>query len=84
LITTVVDVGPPADWVKVNVRETVSVFVYLFVIFFFPRNVLLDMTELLSIFCWDPDYFHCICAQKDCFEVYALVPGLLREEVSIL
>uniref|UniRef100_A0A2N9IR47 ARID domain-containing protein n=1 Tax=Fagus sylvatica TaxID=28930 RepID=A0A2N9IR47_FAGSY len=39
LITTVVDVGPPADWVKVNVRET-----------------------------------------KDCFEVYALVPGLLREE----
>jgi HSP20 family molecular chaperone IbpA len=42
LITTVVDVGPPADWVKVNVRET-----------------------------------------KDCFEVYALVPGLLREEVRV-
>ncbi|AQK54735.1 DNA-binding protein [Zea mays] len=36
----VVDVGEPADWVKINVRQT-----------------------------------------KDCFEVYALVPGLLREEV---
>lgn len=38
----VVDVGSPADWVKVNVRE-----------------------------------------MKDCFEVYALVPGLLREEVHV-
>lgn len=38
----VVDVGPPADWVKINVRRT-----------------------------------------KDCFEVYALVPGLLREEVHV-
>ncbi|KAB2626277.1 AT-rich interactive domain-containing protein 5-like [Pyrus ussuriensis x Pyrus communis] len=42
IVTTVVDLGPPADWVKVNVRET-----------------------------------------KDCFEVYALVPGLLREEVRV-
>ncbi|XP_059286270.1 AT-rich interactive domain-containing protein 6-like isoform X1 [Lycium ferocissimum] len=42
LVTTVVDVGPPADWVKINIRET-----------------------------------------KDCFEVYALVPGLLREEVRV-
>lgn len=42
LNATVVDFGPPADWVKVNVRET-----------------------------------------KDCFEVYALVPGLLREEVRV-
>ncbi|GMP81991.1 hypothetical protein CsSME_00036495 [Camellia sinensis var. sinensis] len=40
LMTHVADIGPPADWVKINVRET-----------------------------------------KDCFEVYALVPGLLREEV---
>ncbi|KAK8939930.1 AT-rich interactive domain-containing protein 3 [Platanthera guangdongensis] len=38
----VVDVGSPADWVKINVRTT-----------------------------------------KDCFEVYALVPGLLREEVHV-
>ncbi|XP_020109026.1 AT-rich interactive domain-containing protein 3-like [Ananas comosus] len=38
----VVDIGPPADWVKINVRKT-----------------------------------------KDCFEVYALVPGLLREEVQV-
>ncbi|KAK2988177.1 hypothetical protein RJ640_020659 [Escallonia rubra] len=42
LVTTVVDVGPPADWVKINVREN-----------------------------------------KDGFEVYALVPGLLREEVRV-
>ncbi|GER39284.1 ARID/BRIGHT DNA-binding domain-containing protein [Striga asiatica] len=42
LATTVVDVGPPADWVKINVRQT-----------------------------------------KDSFEVYALVPGLLREEVRV-
>nr|XP_043636587.1 AT-rich interactive domain-containing protein 6-like [Erigeron canadensis] len=42
VVTTVADIGPPASWVKVNVRET-----------------------------------------KDCFEVYALVPGLLREEVRV-
>ncbi|XP_024020090.1 AT-rich interactive domain-containing protein 6 [Morus notabilis] len=42
VVTSVVDIGPPADWVKINVRET-----------------------------------------KDCFEVYALVPGLLREEVRV-
>ncbi|XP_022751550.1 AT-rich interactive domain-containing protein 3-like isoform X2 [Durio zibethinus] len=40
--TAVVDIGPPADWVKINVQKT-----------------------------------------KDCFEVYALVPGLLREEVRV-
>ncbi|KAL2999790.1 hypothetical protein AAZX31_09G178400 [Glycine max] len=44
--TYVVDIGPPADWVKVNVQKTFYV-------------------------------------QKDCFEVYALVPGLLREEVRV-
>ncbi|XP_062102801.1 AT-rich interactive domain-containing protein 3-like [Humulus lupulus] len=38
----VVDVGPPAEWVKINVQRT-----------------------------------------KDCYEVYALVPGLLREEVRV-
>ncbi|CAA0834900.1 AT-rich interactive domain-containing protein 5 [Striga hermonthica] len=42
LVQSVVDAGPPADWVKINVRQT-----------------------------------------KDCFEVYALVPGLLREEVRV-
>ncbi|WJX55978.1 hypothetical protein P8452_41686 [Trifolium repens] len=42
LETAVVDIGPPADWVKVNVQKT-----------------------------------------KDCFEIYALVPGLLREEVRV-
>lgn len=38
----VVDIGEPAEWVKINVKRT-----------------------------------------KDCFEVYALVPGLLREEVHV-
>ncbi|KAJ4829955.1 AT-rich interactive domain-containing protein 3 [Turnera subulata] len=38
----VVDIGPPADWVKINVQRT-----------------------------------------KDSYEVYALVPGLLREEVRV-
>ncbi|ESQ50765.1 hypothetical protein EUTSA_v10022553mg [Eutrema salsugineum] len=42
LDVTVVDVGPPADWVKINVQRT-----------------------------------------QDCFEVYALVPGLVREEVRV-
>lgn len=40
--TMVVDIGPSADWVKINVQRT-----------------------------------------KDCYEVYALVPGLLREEVRV-
>ncbi|TVU28249.1 hypothetical protein EJB05_19759 [Eragrostis curvula] len=38
----ITDIGEPADWVKINVRQT-----------------------------------------KDCFEIYALVPGLLREEVHV-
>ncbi|KAF5463569.1 hypothetical protein F2P56_019472 [Juglans regia] len=42
LDSSVVDIGPAADWVKINVQKT-----------------------------------------KDCFEVYALVPGLLREEVRV-
>ncbi|XP_070028775.1 AT-rich interactive domain-containing protein 6-like isoform X2 [Nicotiana sylvestris] len=42
LETMVADIGPPADWVKINVQRT-----------------------------------------KDCYEVYALVPGLLREEVRV-
>ncbi|KAM7253154.1 hypothetical protein ACFE04_025772 [Oxalis oulophora] len=42
LIPEIVDIGPPADWVKINVRES-----------------------------------------KDCFEVYALIPGLVREEVRV-
>ncbi|KAI4367325.1 hypothetical protein MLD38_023076 [Melastoma candidum] len=42
LSSVVVDVGPPADWVKINVYKI-----------------------------------------NDCFEIYALVPGLLREEVHV-
>ncbi|KAJ9153268.1 hypothetical protein P3X46_026724 [Hevea brasiliensis] len=40
--TMVMDIGPPADWVKINVQRT-----------------------------------------NDCYEIYALVPGLLREEVHV-
>ncbi|KAJ8764996.1 hypothetical protein K2173_010466 [Erythroxylum novogranatense] len=40
--TMVIDIGTPADWVKINVQRT-----------------------------------------NECFEVYALVPGLLREEVHV-
>uniref|UniRef100_A0A7N0T239 SHSP domain-containing protein n=1 Tax=Kalanchoe fedtschenkoi TaxID=63787 RepID=A0A7N0T239_KALFE len=40
--TSVIDVGAPADWVKINVQKT-----------------------------------------RECFEIYALVPGLLREEVKV-
>ncbi|XP_011041150.1 PREDICTED: AT-rich interactive domain-containing protein 6 isoform X8 [Populus euphratica] len=40
--TEIIDIGPPADWVKINVWES-----------------------------------------KDCYEIYALVPGLLREEVRV-
>lgn len=72
----VVDVGPSADWVKVNVRQTVR------------RS---DLT-CMNIWWWCC-VVNCIWnqlltlnviyayAQKDCFEIYALVPGLLREEV---
>ncbi|KAJ0086853.1 hypothetical protein Patl1_09329 [Pistacia atlantica] len=42
LVTDIVDIGPPADWVKISVRET-----------------------------------------RDCYEIYVLVPGLLREEVRV-
>ncbi|EOX98944.1 hypothetical protein QUC31_014891 [Theobroma cacao] len=42
LDSMVIDIGPPADWVKINVHKTI-----------------------------------------DCYEVYALVPGLLREEVHV-
>ena len=65
---TVVDVGPPADWVKINVQRTVCYYL-----------------ENLSN---PPTLFYVLinslfkCPQEDCFEVYALVPGLVREEVS--
>lgn len=65
LDTAVVDVGPPADWVKVNVQKTVSSVLKYNIIFIF--NLLIAMKFFFL--------------QKDCFEVYALVPGLLREEV---
>lgn len=26
VVSSIVDIGPPADWVKINVRETVSLF----------------------------------------------------------
>ncbi|XP_048593256.1 AT-rich interactive domain-containing protein 3-like isoform X5 [Brassica napus] len=69
LDVTVVDVGPPADWVKINVQRTVCYYL-----------------ENLSN---PPTLFYVLinslfkCPQEDCFEVYALVPGLVREEVRV-
>lgn len=71
VVTNIVDLGPPADWVKISVRETVSAFYSLF-----------QLSIPSTVNCIGPYYLHCLYAQKDCFEVYALVPGLLREEVS--
>ena len=65
----VIDIGAPADWVKINVQKTVGL---SFVLFLGQCAILLlSMTLYLSL------------SQIDCYEVYALVPGLLREEVSI-
>ena len=69
LDTMVIDIGAPADWVKINVQKTVGL---SFVLFLGQCAILLlSMTLYLSL------------SQIDCYEVYALVPGFLREEVSI-
>lgn len=76
------DIGPPADWVKINVRETVSQFgfsLYLIHVLSMYRNGIFVPFKLA--FSKTVCYIH---VQKDCFEVYALVPGLLREEVTSL
>lgn len=76
------DIGPPADWVKINVRETVSQFgfsLYLIHVLSMYRNGIFVPFKLV--------FSKTVCnihVQKDCFEVYALVPGLLREEVTSL
>jgi len=62
----VVDIGPPADWVKINVQKTVSLSC-VWIEYNLFNQVIYSSRES--------------CVQKDCFEVYALVPGLLREEV---
>lgn len=64
--TSVVDIGPPADWVKINVQKTVSLS-YVWIEYNLFNYIIYSSRES--------------CVQKDCFEVYALVPGLLREEV---
>lgn len=66
LDTSVVDIGPPADWVKINVQKTVSLSC-VWIAYNLFNYVIYSSRES--------------CVQKDCFEVYALVPGLLREEV---
>ncbi|XP_033131358.1 AT-rich interactive domain-containing protein 3 isoform X5 [Brassica rapa] len=69
LDVTVVDVGPPADWVKINVQRTVCCYLENLsnppTLFYVLINILFK------------------CPQEDCFEVYALVPGLVREEVRV-
>lgn len=71
VVTTVADVGPPANWVKINVRETVSIVI----------SMALYIYNMRFNFLQFPSWLYVSHAQKDCFEVYALVPGLLREEV---
>jgi len=66
LDTSVIDIGPPADWVKINVQKTVSLSC-VWIEYNLFNYVIYSSRES--------------CVQKDCFEVYALVPGLLREEV---
>lgn len=48
VVTSVVDIGPPADWVKINVRETVSLLSLLCIIFFF---VVVDNCFIDEAFC---------------------------------
>lgn len=43
---------------------------------------LVDIMQCLVVLWCIPEYV-VFDTQKDCYEVYALVPGLLREEVSI-
>lgn len=73
LVTSVVDVGPPADWVKINIRQTVCAF----------KSCSLSFLSVQIIYI-ETDWYWSVWVQKDCFEVYALVPGLLREEVCTL
>lgn len=68
---SVVDIGLPADRVKVNVQKTVSSLVSLSQLSFSAGN----FEDLI----WSWIKF---LSQMDCFEVYALVPGLLREQVG--
>lgn len=67
----VVDVGVPADWVKVNVQRMVCIFVFFIQSLVCSHSTHRDLTS-----------FNLVVLQKDCYEVYALVPGLLREEAS--
>ncbi|XP_022743914.1 AT-rich interactive domain-containing protein 6-like isoform X2 [Durio zibethinus] len=69
LDTMVINIGAPADWVKINVQKTVSLSHLLFLEQ--CAISLLSMNLSLSF------------SQIDCYEVYALVPGLLREEVHV-
>lgn len=74
LETMVVDIGPPADWVKINVQRTVRFSFSTGMIRFLMWCVIFSPWGLTSNVKW--------FVQKDCYEVYALVPGLLREEVN--
>ncbi|KAG9154247.1 hypothetical protein Leryth_000702 [Lithospermum erythrorhizon] len=78
LVTSVVDVGPPADWVKINVRETVRSLGHRIICYHFSIP-----TPLCSISVHNLTRLMVFCEQKDGFEVYALVPGLLHEEVRV-
>jgi hypothetical protein len=92
----VMDVGEPADWVKINVRQTVSftmiilfnhmVHKYYNVLSSEILNILLRVVSPCELpFRFELKLLHLVTSfvQKECFEIYALVPGLLREEVRL-
>jgi len=78
LAAEVVDVGPVADWVKINVKESVSNFCQRL-----KKRQKLANWMFVSNMEFLPNLFSFFLnSQKDSFEIFALVPGLLRKEVS--
>ncbi|AAD30601.1 Hypothetical protein [Arabidopsis thaliana] len=79
LAAEVVDVGPVADWVKINVKESVSNFCQRL-----KKRQKLANWMFVSNMEFLPNLFSFFLnSQKDSFEIFALVPGLLRKEVRI-
>lgn len=75
-VADVVDDGPIADWVKITVKETVSYFCTIAT----KHRLFVSHLESYHI-CF---FFLLLFenSQENSFEVFALVPGLLRHEVS--
>lgn len=54
LVTDIVDIGSPADWVKISVRETVSVCLSYFSLNSLLKK-LLEIMQFPVVLCWDPE-----------------------------